>query len=187
MKRYRKPLLFGTTGVAAVLVMVSTAFACTVWVGQMTVTGTSSRALPNPASSSGSVTAYGKNGVNGAGMEYCSAPSGTANVARTEAGVGLITVTVGKYICGSTNLGLPGPAANVNYLPNEFLDCMNPRGIPIGAMTLSNGSGTGTYAVPGVGNTTGGGLGDTSITGSAAICVAATGTIYANQAPIHII
>jgi hypothetical protein len=120
-------------------------------------------------------------------MEYCSAPTGRADVARTEAGVGLIRVQVAPYQCpGWTVDRLPLLAANVNYLPNEFYDCMNPRGIPIGAMTLNNGSGSGTYAVPGVGNT-GGGLGTTSITGSAAICVAATGTVFSNQAPIHII
>lgn len=183
----RRALLAGLAGAAALLMVSSAAFACTVWVGTMTVQGTSSR---SGVASTGTVTVHGANGTGAGGMTYCNnaLPDGEAKVAHTATGDAAITVTVAPSSCqgGDSSRGLIGPVGQVNYLPNGSYDCMNPGGIPIGTMGLQNGVGSGTYLIPGVGNTNGG-VSGTGQAGTAAICVVSPGTPLNIQAPITII
>lgn len=79
--------------VAVLMVMASSAFACTVYLGKVTLT-------PNGTGSSGSVTAEG----DGSGMGYCSGPTGTADMKQNSPSGNTVSVTAaattscsGKY------------------------------------------------------------------------------------------
>ncbi len=82
-RNHQKPLLFGATAVGAFLVLVSTAYACVTFWGQLNVT-----------SGGGTSTAVGSTlHPNAANQEYCTPPTGGA--ATTPGARDRITVSVG--------------------------------------------------------------------------------------------
>lgn len=107
--------VFGTTAVALLLALASTAYACTYFKGKMTVQG---------SSSTGTSEVFGDNGwaYPGGGdsvMGYCGPIDGGAHSSRN--GTGTFTVTVSRVASGhacydnGTNK-LPQDTYNVNYL-----------------------------------------------------------------------
>lgn len=189
--------MFVTCMLAAVMFAGSAAFACTVWIGQIRITGSGANGT--------TADAFGAN--NGTfGMVYCN------NVQPTPADVDIsylpnapnavapITVEVFRKSCSAANAGnasfsgwWPDGTYTVNYLPNAAYDCMNPRGIPVGTMSVAGSSsiadgtkqGSTIVNVPVAGNDSGGVGGYVpGPSDKAAICVAKANSAYSNQAPI---
>ncbi len=185
LRQTRKSVTLGFTTAACVLVLTSTAWACTVWVGKLTVWGVSS-------GSSGTVSATGADlpysPVGGSSMAYCSAPSGTANVGPAGAALRQIALTYVTQACGTRAGEVPDGAYIVNYLPDKSADCMN--GVQIGAYvqdSTNRGATRGPFTVPGVGSDPSGGALSTGTRGWADICVDHVGSVKGNQVPIFMI
>jgi hypothetical protein len=146
-------------GVVSVLTIgASLAFACTVFKGNMTVTGTSSS------------TGTG----NKTGMGYCK------NVTPAKAGVTrgtAFSASVAPSSSCAANLGTG--TFNVNYKngsgPPTTTDCMSgASGVTnIGTMSVSSGSGSGSYTIP-----------TSASTGDAQVCVSDSGGINGMQMPV---
>ncbi len=138
MTRGRNVLLAPFGVMALVLALSSVAYACTVFKGDMTVSGTSSS------------TGTGDN----SGMGYCDGITPPkAGVTRGTA----FTVSVAPSTNTKCVAQLSDMTAHVNYMmgagPPTTTDCMSSRAdlggeIQIGTMPISGGKGSGTYTIP---------------------------------------
>lgn len=160
-KNHRKRLLMGAVPVAAVLAAASVGYACTIFKGSMTVTGNGNDPLTGAPSS---VTVTGNN----SGMSYCNSASPEGSAPALGAGYtfaprngGTIDVSVAPSTdsCASQ---LPDGVYDVNFVNGPahsdtngirpwLLDCMfgnNPPNVNLGTMTVTGGSGSGTYSLP---------------------------------------
>jgi hypothetical protein len=184
----RKALLAGAGVVATVLVIASTAYACTVFKGRLTLTG-------NGNQPTGSSVTLGKN----AGMQHCAnSPSGYTSAPLSG---GTVDVVVAKNTTGTTacpNSQLPADTYDINYengaafsgdLPTSYrnwlIDCMSPHSNNLTTMTVdSNGDGskTGVSLNSTERNTKVG----SQIVDESAICVSTSDGAYGNQGPIFI-
>ncbi len=138
MTRGRNVLLAPFGVMALVLALSSVAYACTVFKGDMTVTG-------SPSS-----TGTGDN----SGMGYCQ------GITPSKAGVtkgSAFTVSVAPSTNSNCNAKLSDMTADVNYKmgagPPETTDCMSTvlrtgGEKNIGKMSISGGSGSGSYTIP---------------------------------------
>lgn len=173
MNSHRKPVVLAFGVIAGVLLMTSTAFACTVFKGRFTVT-------PSAPGGSGSVTAVGNN----SGMGYCgSGPSGTAQFATGGGGFSAV-VAPDNTGCNGSKLpaGLytitwsPGPSVNNNNVYDPRInDCMNLSKNQLGTMVVdTNGDGSGSYTL-------------SAPSGDAQICVSDPTGGRGNQVPVKVI
>ncbi len=164
MTRGRKVLLAPFGVIAVVLALSSVAYACTTFKGDMTVTG-------SPSS-----TGTGNN----SGMGYCdNITPGKAGVTKGTA----FTVSVAPSTNAKCNAQLSNMTADVNYKmgagpPSTGTDCMSTLlrtggEKNIGKMSISNGSGSGSYTIP----TSQSGTGDVQI------CVSSSGGGSGMQIP----
>lgn len=122
-------------GVVTWIVLVtSTAYACTTWQGKMTLTGS--------GSSPGSVSAMGRN----FSMAYCSsgAPSGTAGMAASTSATVTITIAASSSGCNSTTL--PNGTYDIRWTTGTWdpqtpgtNDCMDTT--TAGTMSVTSGAG----------------------------------------------
>ncbi len=138
MEGGRKALLTPFGVMALVLALSSVAYACTTFKGDMTVSGTSSS------------TGTGNN----SGMGYCqNITPGKAGVTKGTA----FTVSVAPSTNSNCAAQLSNMTADVNYMmgagPPTTTDCMDSfRDMggekQIGSMSISNGSGSGSYTIP---------------------------------------
>lgn len=177
----RRRLLVGSTVVGVSLALCSAAFACTVFRGKFTVTGSGA----NP----GKVISVGNN----AGMQYCPGfPTGTASAPTTGA---TVTVKVVKAKNSSCPLSrLPANTYDINFLngPAHFkspdrdwqLDCMSGIAGPvkIGQLKINQygAGGPKTLALPS-------GLVANGPNDESAVCISDAGGAYGNQVPITIL
>jgi hypothetical protein len=196
-------------GVAVTLVMVAlggTAFACTTFVGRVTVKGDASTATS---------VSVGYNKFLSDGMYYC--PNQTRD---TQGGAvanykGTATITVAPTTaCTGTghaqsNNGFPGGTYDVNFVHrrggtapfkcisnvctlNTIADCMSPRlseVVPIGSMSIDSAGysltttgsrGSRAYPLPATPNADTAGV-------QSAVCVSDTTATYANEIPIRVL
>lgn len=170
--------MFGFAVAASIAALSSAALACTVFKGQMTVSGRHgmSTAVGDPTK----------------GMSYCSPPTPGAQAASGD------TVTVSEApstACSSSVANqLADGVYDVNFVNGRamatsrgsytwVLDCMSPAGgrvVKVGDMTVSGGSGTAMVSLTGrlVPNRPG---------SDSAICVSAPNGSTGNQAPVSVI
>jgi len=150
--------------------MTATAYACTYFKGSITISGNAAAgSIPTGWPAAGSSVAWG----SGNNMEYCLGGNPTGYAYAPTGSTGTATVTVASHTCGGGSaIGLTNGTYDVNFLNvaaftnysnrNWLRDCMSPtnttgnigQGVPgvkaadtvkIGTMTVSGGSGTGTY------------------------------------------
>lgn len=171
--RTRKGILFGSITAGGVLAAASAAFACTIFLGTMTVYGTA-------PGSSGTSTAVG----NGTGMGYCSSTSG-AQVART----GGVAAPIHVHIDSAGSCGnLPNGPYNVTYFPDRAVDCMTTAfGIPVGVINVNGGQGDADVVIAGGNSSPTGSVLGTGPTGGAAVCVSDQTGFRGNQVSVTII
>ncbi len=183
----RKSLTFGTMVVAGIMVLASTAFACTTFKGTMVVTGNSVTA--------GTSTAVGK---SDSGMKHCKVTPG-ANATNTAGSVTISSSTTNLSGCPVSNLD-GTTLYEVNFVggkafgkfPNGplgtyqwLIDCMSPPGsgvTNIGSVTTaSNGDVAATsFNLPS-------GLTNNNSGEDSAVCLSTPNGGNGNQAPVHIV
>lgn len=182
----KKGTMFIFLVIAAATAVSSAAFACTVYRGIFTVQGLDGSPLPTPVSATG-------NNVN---MNYCggAVPSraqlqGDPATAETTSRI-RVTVAPSTGTCQSqlNNLVI------ISWAPDAGMDCMSPNrvpgaGTPIGEIQLNNGSGTGDFVIPRVGQTSPSGsvLGTRPLDGNAGVCVTEATGIGGNKVPVDLI
>lgn len=178
MNNHRKPLVFAFGVMAGVLLLTSTAFACTAFRGRFTVTPT--------APGTGSVTAVGSN----SGMNYCAGPTGTATFAAPYDFTAAVTAAAGITGCNGGNGSKLSPGlytVTYNYGTSvnnngQYIatinDCMNLSTRQLGSMVVdANGDGSGSYRLPASLNNI----------GDAQICVSDPTGGQGNQVPVKLI
>ncbi len=168
-KNMKKVGFVGFVAGLAVLTMASAAFACTSYKGKATITGINGTTINGTAG--GSVTYEGDGTDNtqpSAG--YCKTPSRVD--VDTGAGPLDFNLTVAPFVCPATNLhdrvadglwevrwvkaekdivydGLPRPICHFNvYDSSTTTENPTSRWVPLGYMTIRDGSGGGNYALP---------------------------------------
>ncbi|HSH62419.1 MAG TPA: hypothetical protein VK988_22770 [Acidimicrobiales bacterium] len=209
-RRIRRGMALGSSVVAVVLAMASTAYACTIFSGSITITGSDTAPAGFPTAGNGSSVAWG----SGKNMTYCVGGNPTG-YAYAPVGSGTAKVTVAKHDCGGPKK-LPEGFYDVNFLNlgaftnysdrNWVRDCMSTEfsadlgGSPgvraadtykVGSMTVdANGSGTTTVnlkaATPNK-TTSPSGLVPTEEAGICVSTPAGPGTPHGMQGPITII
>lgn len=203
----------GLTGIA-IIALTGTAYACTTFVGKVTVKGNSTTATS---------TSIGYNEFNSTdGMYYCSSTntkvrttSGGAEATFSGPQATITVVPAGSGVCtGGTHdratNGFPGAIYDVNWVNrigsaapfscsgstctlNPAVDCMSPRltGVSfVGKITIDSSG----YSLNSAGTARGSRtynlpsapVGD-SLTVQSAVCVSDTSTTYANQIPIRML
>lgn len=189
----RKLTVFGAVAVAAVLAFMSTAYACTVWVGQVKVTGNGG---------TGTVTAIG----NKSNMGWKSLPSGTAKVSGSSPS---LTLSVNADPGDSTNK-LPrfntngtvrayyliwdpytGPTDGMHPTHTTWkFDCMygDQFGQHFGPVSVnSDGSGGGWTIKPSATSNRTPKDANGVYFNEAAVCISDTGQVYGNQVPVTVV
>lgn len=167
---HRKWIAFPAIVVGGLMLLAGTAFACTTYLGNLTVT-------PNGTGSSGSVTADG----NGTGMGYCSGPTGTADLKSGN--------TLGVSVGATTTC--PGGSGGQNHLTGGTFT--NPVNYP---MSIISGTGDCMYVTPNVGTlslTNSNGTGSatsntiTETAGQYQFCISNSTNMTGNQVPITLV
>ncbi|HSH62343.1 MAG TPA: hypothetical protein VK988_22365 [Acidimicrobiales bacterium] len=159
----------GSSVVAVLLAMASTAYACTIFQGSITITGNGTAPAGFPTAGNGSSVAWG----SGKNMTYCVGGNPTGYAYAQDGSAGTATVAVAEHACAGTadtDDQLPAGTYDVNFLNqgaftnysnrNWVQDCMsdsisgggstNPAvqaaaTYKVGSMTVdSTGSGTST-------------------------------------------
>ncbi len=189
-RNVRKPMLVGFGLMAGVMLISSAAFACTIYKGQLYLTGN------HPSSGTKIMTG------NNASMSYCAESGGEAivNAAPNPAVVKEVKVAPASGIAGCPNSSLPTGKYDINWVngaamthnpsdptgkPHDWvIDCMSPLGKPMGSesqttMQVTNGSGSATNVTvsPNAPN----GPADDS-----AICVSTPNGVYGMQGPVRV-
>lgn len=156
--RKRLTLAFGV--LVGVMAMAAAAFACTAYKGTFTVT-------PTGGTGSGVSSSVG----NGTGMNYCSTSWG-ATFASTGQTFDASVSAGGCATAGALRNG----TYTVNYFPGgSSNDCMNPGGLPLGTMSVSGGSGSGSYSL------------QAAVPGSGQICVSDLTAGQGNQLQVNVV
>lgn len=160
----RRLLLLGTGALALVFFLSSAAYACTIYKGYMTVSGTSSS------------TGIGSN----SGMTYC---GGTTPANADVLGGTAFTVSVAPKTDAPCKGNLGNITADVNYAmgagPPQTTDCMTgSSGVSnLGTLSITNGTGNtnNSYTIP-----------TTAGTGDAQVCVSKKPALLQTQTGMQI-
>lgn len=136
----RKLAFSGAAVTGAVLMLGSTAYACTIFKGKLTVT-------PNGTGSSGSATADG----NGKGMTYCSGPSSPSSATLAQGNT--VGVTVGPTTTCSKQNDLSTAPANTYYAltwitGGTSADCMYYTSQQVGTISPDSSATTSAFSPP---------------------------------------
>lgn len=124
----RRIAVMGFAVVASILLLASSVYACTFWLGRMVVTGYG--ATPGSVETQSHALTHG----------YCYGPTGTANVDDSTSGTVGITVSATNGNCwGGSGYKLMNVEHRILWSTgtwaNDAVDCMTSTGTDIGAIT----------------------------------------------------